>query len=685
MALPPQTQQAEDELLSWIHGKAGLGVTILQKEIAYRDFDNAVKFVNGEQYPLRSKAISKITDNRLRKIAQETVSTLTDVRPIWNYESLNPEFKKQSTILNKLARGWWKNSAADRKLQSVLMWSCVGGTGYAYLTWNSKAPGGGEIELIPYAARDVIPIDPVYTDSIQDWRGVILKQRLPIETVRDMFPSKAYKITGQRGSWFGPPMREQQGLYNVQTTMWNILSRGSERPTSDLQGVDLMRVFVKDDTLNLSDAPITMGDPNTNWSYVVPPLGSTKPNGELVGKDEARLYPRGRLIICTPEAILRDIPNPFWHGFFPIIKFCLDPLPWSLLGASMIGDLIHLQNALNESLRGAEDGLGQWIRRGIIADRRSISRSALDELDTRKSGLRAYLNPSQGEGFKIVDGPNPGAFDIYLKLIDFLKTEMDDLSGMRGIQALAQMSQLPAEGTMEKFMDALSPILRLRSRSIEVSLGELAEMIKVNFFQYYDTPRRMQILGKDGVSLEDFDYDPGHLIPDKVAGTPDDSSTMDRAQRHHRNFSFNVAPNSFLNASHATQKMFMLQLLRANLMDPWTVWDNFDVVDVGPPPAETVVERIIAAKKIGLMQGPTPEMVQGQQALMMAQLQMQLAQLQQQQFVNGPVGQGAPPGGPQGNPTRGIGPGGGRPPSGAVPPHMEMKDGGTRPIVSESQ
>src|SRR5260221_11220642 len=91
MALPPQTAQAETELLNWIREKAGVGVTILNKEIAYREFDNAVKFVNGEQYPLRSKAISKVTDNRLRKIAQETVSTLTDVRPIWNYETRSEE------------------------------------------------------------------------------------------------------------------------------------------------------------------------------------------------------------------------------------------------------------------------------------------------------------------------------------------------------------------------------------------------------------------------------------------------------------------------------------------------------------------------------------------------------------------------------------------------------------------
>lgn len=669
-------QELEQYLLGWVREKVGDGIAVLKKERAFGQIAEAMRYVEGDQVPLKSGALSKITDNRIRKIVLETVSALTDVRPIWNYETYVEQYKSQGEILNKLARGWWKNTQADRRLQSTLTYACVGGSGYAALVWNPDLPGGGDLELVPYDTRDVIPIEPVFSDSIQEWRGIILRKRLPLATLRAMYPSKAHMMIGKAGSWFGPIERETSGgLYSIATSAWSILSQGSQKGEINTQtSTDLLTVFVKDDSINSSAEAVLMGDPGTNWSYIVQPM--------------EKLYPRGRLIICTPEAILKDCPNPYWHGMFPVVRFTLDPEPWSLLGASMVGDLIPLQNALNEALRGLEDGMAQWVRRGVIADKTAVPKSTLDALDTRRPGMKASVNPVAGEGFKILDGPEFPMW--YMDMVKYFKDEMDEVSGVRGLQQLAQLKQMPAAETMEKYMDAMSPLLRIRARSIEVSLGEIAEMLKVGFFQYYDTQRRMQILGMDGVSLEDFDYDPGNLVPGPME--PGDTSTRgERAEKHHRNFAFSVAPNSFLNVSHATQKMFILQLLRANLLDPWTAWETFDLPNLGQLPAETLPERIIAARKVGLLPGPTPEMVQIQEQ--MAKLQLMAAQLQMGQaaFMGqaglGPGGGGAgapkpPMGG--GAPISGTTPQGGRPPSGNEPPRFVEKDGGARTVISES-
>lgn len=679
---PPATVQAEDYLLGWLRKQAAYGLTLLKQEKAFNEEDQAIRFVNGDQFPIRTKAADKSCDNRLRKILQETVSCLTDVRPIWNYETNDDTYKKQAEILNKLARGWWKNTLADRRLQSTLTWSCVGGSGYASLTFDKSLPGGGDLILTPYDPRDVIPIDPVFGDSIQDWRGIILRQRLQVDTLKKLYPLKAGKIISSKGSWFGPPIREGGALFNVATSMWDMLTRSPAKNIGELPGVDFMRVFLKDDTMNLGEAPITVGDPTQGDSYIVHPLGTVLPDGSVVDENKARLYPRGRFIACTPDAILYDGPNPHWHGMFPVVRFTLDPLPWSLLGAAIIGDLVPLQNNLNESLRGWADGVSQWVRRGVKADRRAISKAALDELDTRKGGLKVHYNPAMGEGIEIIPGPDPAVLDSYLKNIEYLKGEMDELSGMRGIsQLMAMGNQAPSEETIDKYVDVLSPILRLRARSIEVSLSELAELLKVGFFQYYTASRRMQILGKDGLTLEDFDYDPATMVP---AG---DGSREERVSEHHKNFSFTISPNSFLNVSHTTKKMMDLQLLREQLMDPWTVWSAFDIQGIGPFPAETVPERIVAAKRLGLLQGPTPEMVDAQQKLMLTQIQAQLQQIGMQLFAqNGPgmlpPGEGGPP-----PPLQNAGQGaqGGRPPTAQVPPHFETRDGGSRQIVSESE
>lgn len=670
-----KTKLAEDNLRAWLRQKYGEGMAALKKERAFEQMSDAVRYLEGKQYTTKNKAISTIVTNRLRKLAFETVATMTDVRPIWNYETYVNEFVPQGEILNKLARSWWRNTNADRRLASTLLYSTCGGSGYALLTWNKELHSGdGDLELVPFDPRDVIPIDPVYTDNIQDWRGIILRQRLPVETVKKLFPSKANYIVGKELSW-SPVYTDKTGKSEaVISPLWESIDM--KKNLNDIPGVDVMRAYIKDDSLNLTDQPLTMGE--GDWSYTVYPMGGVTPDGTPVTKEMARLYPRGRFILFTPEVILRDIPNPHWHGMFPVVRFTLDPLPWTLLGANMIGDLIPLQDALNQALRGQEDGLRQWVQRSVAADKRSMPKSALDALDTRMGGLKFHYNPAAGEPFKVIDGPDPQVFNLYQSIVEFLKNEIEDVSGMRGVAQLAQMGQMPSADTMEKYMEALSPVLRLRSRSMETSLSQLAHLLKVGFYQWYSAPRRIELLGKDGVSREDFDFDPATMVP------VGDGDRATRAMKHQKLFSFQVAPNSWLNVSHTTQKMFMLQLLRENLMDPWTVWEQFDVPDSGPKPAETVPERITRAKELGLMQGPTPELVEAQLKLQLQQVQMQLLQMQQMLQQMGappgtmPPGEGPPPP-PEGPPGRP-----GRPPSGEVPPHFETRDGGTRPIISES-
>jgi hypothetical protein len=683
LAAELSASEREKALLNWLRMKFGEGIVQLKKERAWDQAPLAINYIEGKQGTAKGKALSRVTDNRLRKLALEIAATMTDVRPIWNYETYDEGSKEQSDVLNKLAKSWWRNTKADRRLVSIILYSLVGGSGYGLLTYNSELNGGqGDLELVPFDPRDVIPVDPVFSDDIQAWRGIILRQRLPLETIRRMFPTKASKLAGKVTSWAPMEARDKTPNYVV-SPQWDILD--GKAGTTEAPGVDIMRAYVKDDSINLTDKPVTLGE--GDWAYTVYPMGASTPDGQLVTKEMAKLYPRGRLLIFTPETVLKDIPNPHWHGKFPVIRFTLDPLPWSLLGCSIIGDLIPLQDSLNEALRGADDGLAQWVRRSVAADKRAMPKSALDALDTRAPGVKMHYNPAAGEPFKILDGPNPQVFKIFADLIEFLKGEMEDTGGTRGVTQLSQMGQMPSSDTMEKYLEALSPLLRLRSRSMEVALGELADLLKVGFFQWYTAPRRIELLGKDGLTREDFDFEPGNMIP---AG---EGARSERAMKHHRLFSFQVAPNSWLNVSHTTQKMFMLQLFREQMIDPWTIWDQFDVPDAGPMPSESVPERIAEAKRMGIMQGPPPEQVNMNLQLQMAQLQQQLMQIQQM-MQQPPPGAAPPgPGGPGAAPPEGAPPpdgGGGpkgqqgRPPSGQVPPHLETRDGGTRPIVAES-
>ncbi len=665
--VPPNVEENDKQLLSWLDSAIRSGLGLLKREIAYQQLPDSIAFINGSQGSLKPSALSRVTFNRLRKIVYEIVSSMTDVRPIWNYQTYNNKYKPQADILNKLVRNWWRNSYADRRMQDALMYSCAGGSGYLKVEWNPYLPGGGNIDLIPLDPRDVIPINPALNTSVQQWQGVAVRKTVSLPSLRQRYPEKFYKFKSLSKGWFDQKVQAgQAGSMEIISPVLDRLFAGRD-PSSSAAEVDLIHVFVRDDSMNTGLESVLMGKPGTNWCYTVYPLGSVNPvTQKVVTEAHAKLYPRGRLILCTPECILEDIPNPYWHGMFPIIKFTLDPQPWSILGSSLVADGKPIQESLNEVLRGVEDAVKQWLRRTVIGNSQAIGKGLLNKIDPRMAGQKILLNPSAGDGLKFVEGPTlpPYIMDYARFLIDIL----DDNSGVKGLRELAQLKQMPSSDTIEKFLDAQSPLLRLRSAQMEQSLAELAEMVKVMIFQYYDAPRRFQILGADGLTMEDFDYDPRMLTPglrpSDEGYTPEydvfTTTRSNRAERHHRNFAFSVARNSFLNASHTQQKMFYLQLARMPqpLIDPWTLLESFDVPNLGPVPDGSVFDRIQFAQKIGLLP-PSP-------AMMMAQ-------------GGPPGGGGAPP--PGGKPP-------GRPPSGQEPPRMETRTdpqtGGQRQTVTES-
>jgi hypothetical protein len=276
----------------------------------------------------------------------------------------------------------------------------------------------------------------------------------------------------------------------------------------------------------------------------------------------------------------------------------------------------------------------------------------------------------------------------YLQAQQMLSQMMKDQMGVADAQSMARARQLPSGDSVEKLMEQLGPLIKDQSRNMEESIRSLGEHWKACFFQFYTAQRRMQLIGPDGVSEEDFDYKPGTLIPysDKQlwtdAGGPDMNTPdlrrrfgapeeweryfarneivpqFERARWHKDNFSFNVMPYSLHEFNSISRKLFYIQLQsRGFPVDPWTLAELFDIKNFGEIPnvpdpntgglrrAETIFERWLAWMEI---QGRIQQAMGGGQ-------------------------QGGGRGGRQG-----------RPPTGQQPPTMENK-GGVRPIVRESK
>lgn len=635
----------EHGILQWVDERVKEGEAVIQDDPAYSEIDRAISYIMGDQLnKMRPQELSTVPDNRLKNILNQTVAALTDIHPLFGFSTKNPDFKDIEEVLVKLSQAWWVNTFADLKLADVIKFAAGVGTGYCEVAWDAQAGGGaGDIVLRPIDPRDVIPIRPVLSTTIQDWEGVILRAAKSPDELKVRYPDKAARIVpDNQPSIFA---RTWTRAKKAMSTVVSPSAVDSMNQQNGPQGrstpgrvptTEVRTTFIKDRRLCIANEPIIIGDPKTSWSYTVYPVGYDKvPDGiDAAGNpkfrkariEDAKLYPRGRMIVTTKQTVLYDGPNPYWHGMFPVAKLCLDPWPWSLLGVGLVHDIMPLQDALNETLNGIMDHVRKLLRPAVVADKKTVPTSVWERLDTRLPGVKLKTNQSLGKGVEFVS-PEPLP-NYTFEVLQFLANEMDYQGGTLNLQALSQLQQVPGEDTIEKMQEAMSPVLRLKGRLLEYFLREVGEMVKSNFFQFYNMPRRIQMLGSQGIVFNDFDFDPGTLVPALSPSDPSYLADLDksrpkaeRGQWMHKQFTFTITPNSLLAISQMSRKMMYLQLRQMQLVDRWTLYEVLEVPNGGAPPgdAQNITDRLMAEQMLFMSQqlmmagaaqsamgGPTP-------------------------------------------------------------------------------
>lgn len=624
----------ESSVLGWMCEALQEGDNFLRAQDGYSKIQQTLDALSSRPDSMKASYLSQTRSNHLSKISLDLTAALTDIRPFWEYRTGNDLYQRQAEAFNKLSLHWWLAGGLSRR-GNDLRWadtvkSCVSSaTGWSHQVWN---PLIEDIDLQSEDPRDVIPIRPVSADTIQDALGVIVRRKRTVNYVRSlpMFEGKEHLIqptsdgsaasyasqsrAGRVLEWIGSPFRDR--LFNQR----------SSRDIPRIPTVDLYTAYIQDDSRNESGKPRYMGEwtreedgsvkPVNNWSYIVQP-------GD-------KLYPRRRQITFTEQVIGKDGPSPYWHGLVPLSKLTLDNPAQTFLGKAPLWDLLPLQQTLDRLLRVLDDYFEKVARPDIIADKNAISKSFLDRLDTRRAGGKFSVNPMAGKGgFQLVY-PQFQGVDMVMKMLEYITNEMDTLSGVRDLSQLMRLNQLPQADTIEKMMESMTASVRLRSRVIESFMREFATMLMYNFAQFYTVATRLAIAGADGVTVEDYDWDPGTLIP----WNPE-IPRMDAARDFLRQFTYHIAPGSLLSASAMEKKLMYLQLWRGGALDTRTLLETLDV-----PRIDQIMSRL-------------------------AEQQQAMAQMAA---------------GPNASPAGGIA---GRKATAQVPPHFEVKSGG-RSTVAES-
>lgn len=621
LTTPTTLQFGDPKVIGWLKEWVQEGDLINRSDPSYELIGRAQEYIVGEQLTeahRRLKYLPQVTINEARKAVQAHVSTITDLKPVVGWRS-SPEFQVQADLLNKYLLAEWVTIHMDQDLGDTVKYALAGGTGDLVVDWDPHAAMGGAHQLTARDARDTLPLRPSYMRSPQFWEGVCFREEHTVNVLKGMYPTRAHlfrassdtvlsKVMGRFRTWGARLISPADPLDSIGTT-----AAASTRRTNRGMIV-LYRAYFRDRTRNLTDKPIPMGMPGSNWAYSVAP-------GDP-------LYPRGRLVVATDEAILYDGPNTYWHGMFPFCRLKLWSVPWQFLGIPLLNDLLPVQDAINETVHDVRLGIKQWVDPDVTYNRNAVSEATMKIMDPRRPGKRVKVMPGFGEPWKKEDGPNAMVLQMASDLWDKLTTKFADLSGTANLSALLQLRQLPSADTIQKYYEALTPEIRQEARQVEIFLRDLAEMLKVNYFQFLSKAKRVQILGLGGTTLSDFDFDPNSMVPALLPGQPGYTKELDptlttrdqRAQWVHKQFIFVVAPNSVLALDASERKMMRFQLARMGYYDFWSLHETLETPNVGAPPAIPLPP--LEEPPPGLLQGMLQQVLnspQGAAALLQGQ------------------------------------------------------------------
>ena len=367
------------------------------------------------------------------------------------------------------------------------------------------------------------------------------------------------------------------------------------------------------------------GSPATSFSYTVPYVGQPIPTGRYIpqytdGKpqlnpmtnepalvEETRpaeqadclIYPNLRLIMATPEKVLYDGPSMWWHGKIPLVQFRMDDWPWNFLGFSLVRDTWRLEESITGRLRARDDATNAALNPALMYDSR-MSDQFDKNFTPRIPGGRIVKPPMVDKPVETVlpwqtyqVNPNVDA-EIMAD-----EKRLDFLMGLSEVDQLMKLKQLPQSESLDKLIGASTALIVDIARNMESSLSDFGEMWKVMAMQYCTVQERYRMLGEDGLTMEDFDFDPGNMIPSHLPGedpSKDSRATkFERARAHVDTFQFNVIPNSLTQITNITRKMLYLQMWRDKTvpMDIWTFAEVMEIPNVGPQPQGTknMIER----------------------------------------------------------------------------------------------
>ena len=580
-------------MLMWRDAAREEAVDTLNMNPEYQEVQAYIDVLEGRQWAAnRPKYRSRLFDNRLFDMRLSTISLLTDIRPTIDVSASVEAYKHQAEIAEKIILAEWTRQQLDIRLADVVDHAMFG-TGY----WKLGAMMPGRLTVVACGMDSVLPIQPGPT--LQESSAIMYRTYKPVQWFRNIWGHKADGLEKEStsASWtnssndyvrpghipeytwnaLSPAMRYHLGIRSLRRT-----PHGSQ---DQFPVIELEEYWVDDPEINESSEDVLVQDPDIplsqhNYWY-------------RVGSNE-RLWPRKRHIVFAGDRIMHDGPSPYWHGLYPFANLMLMPVVWAPSGLSKYRNQLPINQAINHIGAGINDVIERVIRPQMISKDGVVRDATWNKFFADMPGgkLKLNANAQVGQDVRYMDPPVIPSY-TQQHLGGYLIPTFNQRAGTMDMSALTKKKQVPGADSIEQMRDSMTAPFRMESRYVESFLIQAGIQAISNIFQYYTWDQRMRMLGADGQTWEDFDYDPRSMVP-----------SSQPKEDHWKLFSILIKQGSLHGASKDREKMMAIQLAKMNKISLRELYRRLEVANGD----QIIKEMAEEAKIMGAMQqhGRTP-------------------------------------------------------------------------------
>lgn len=587
------TDRYEHYMLSWRDQVKRQGLTERESYLEAAEIQRYIEYLNGTWWASnRPPYRSQYYDNKLADVRREALSQLSDVRPALDISCKVDDYKHQAEVVHKIIRGEWTRNAIDLCLVDWIDHSLFG-TGY----WKILAYEPGAMDITAWGIDHVIPVQLGKT-GLQSSAAVLFRDYQSLAYFYQKFGrEKCAGLERYSHNALADATNEQYLRPDgISEYTWSCMSPAMKRRMAMRRGprqvsaqynvlpvIDLEEYYVDDIAYNDTGEEVLVQHPE---------LGLDEHNYHYLVKPGRRLWPRKRLIIFAGDRIMYDGPSPFWHGLYPFVMLQLNPTVWSPGGLSKYRDIVPHVRVLNRVGAGVDEAVMHAVNPTLIGKRGTIEDAVWDALVPGMPGQKVRLT-NLGNPATDLHWSTPPNLPAYIG--EFLRYNVDTIrqrSGSLDVQRLAAKKQVPSGEATEAMRDIMSSPFRLEARYVERALTEAGEQAVSNAFQFYTLDQRLRLLGKDGMTWEDFDLKARTMVP---ASSPKED--------HWRLFPINIAQGSLHGSSKFQRKQEAYILRRQGDLSRKALYRLAEV----PENVEQVEQEIKAEREGGI--GPMPAKV----------------------------------------------------------------------------